>query len=99
MKPRSTSTESITVNLSPMLARHTAGQRVFTVGASSVREAIEGVTREAPALRAAILTPENICRGFVNVYLDDRDTRWLGGLDTPCADGAVVTLLAAVAGG
>ena len=39
------------------------------------------------------------CAGFVNVYLNDEDVRFLGGLKTPVKDGDTVTVLPAVAGG
>jgi sulfur-carrier protein len=35
----------------------------------------------------------------VNVYLNDEDVRFLGGLDAPVNDGDTVTVLPAVAGG
>jgi len=38
-------------------------------------------------------------RRFVNVYLNDEDVRFLGGLKTPVKDGDTVTVLPAVAGG
>jgi len=38
-------------------------------------------------------------RKFVNVYLNDEDVRFLGGLETEVADGDSVTILPAVAGG
>ena len=36
---------------------------------------------------------------FVNVYVNDEDVRFLGGLDTQLSDGDSVTVLPAVAGG
>ena len=38
-------------------------------------------------------------RRFVNVYLNDEDVRFLGGLEAPVKDGDTVTVLPAVAGG
>ena len=38
-------------------------------------------------------------RRFVNVYLNDEDVRFLGGLSAPVSDGDTVTVLPAVAGG
>ena len=35
----------------------------------------------------------------MNVYLNDEDVRFIGGLATPLADGDTVTVLPAVAGG
>ncbi|MDX6367070.1 MAG: sulfur-carrier protein, partial [Nocardioidaceae bacterium] len=38
-------------------------------------------------------------RRFINVYVNDEDVRFLGGLETPVDDGDVVVVLPAVAGG
>jgi molybdopterin converting factor small subunit len=38
-------------------------------------------------------------RRFVNVYLNDEDVRFLGGLSAPVKDGDTITVLPAVAGG
>jgi molybdopterin converting factor small subunit len=45
------------------------------------------------------LQDESGLRRFVNVYLNDEDVRFLGGLETPVKDGDTVTVLPAVAGG
>jgi len=36
---------------------------------------------------------------FINVYVNDEDVRYLGSLETAVADGDVVSILPAVAGG
>ena len=36
---------------------------------------------------------------FVNIYVDDEDVRFAGGLEAPVKDGSTVTILPAVAGG
>ena len=36
---------------------------------------------------------------FVNIYVNDEDVRFSGGLDTEINDGDTVTILPAVAGG
>ena len=45
------------------------------------------------------LVDDSGLRRFVNVYLNDEDVRFLGGLETPVSDGDTVTVLPAVAGG
>ena len=45
------------------------------------------------------LIADGTLRRFVNVYLNDEDVRFLGGLETPVKDGDTVTVLPAVAGG
>ena len=47
----------------------------------------------------ARLVDDNGLRRFVNVYLNDEDVRFLGGLKTEVKDGDSVTVLPAVAGG
>jgi molybdopterin converting factor small subunit len=36
---------------------------------------------------------------FLNIYVNDDDVRYIGGLNAPVADGDDITLLPAVAGG
>ncbi|MEI2714695.1 MAG: MoaD/ThiS family protein [Nocardioides sp.] len=38
-------------------------------------------------------------RRFVNIYINDEDVRFLGGLEAPVADGDQIVVLPAVAGG
>ena len=38
-------------------------------------------------------------RPFVNLYVNDEDVRYLKGLETPVAEGDVISILPAVAGG
>jgi molybdopterin converting factor small subunit len=38
-------------------------------------------------------------RRFINVYINDEDVRFLGGLEAPIKDGDSITILPAVAGG
>jgi sulfur-carrier protein len=42
---------------------------------------------------------QNDLRRFVNVYVNDEDVRFTGGLDTELSDGDQVVVLPAVAGG
>jgi molybdopterin synthase sulfur carrier subunit len=45
------------------------------------------------------LLEDGTLRRFINVYINDEDVRFLGGLDSPIKDGDSVTILPAVAGG
>jgi molybdopterin converting factor small subunit len=49
-------------------------------------------------LKDRIVEAETL-RRFVNVYVNDEDVRFTGGLNAPTADGDVVVVLPAVAGG
>ena len=53
-----------------------------------------------PAIRARDrLIEEPALHRFVNIYVNDEDVRFTGGLEAPIADGDNVTILPAVAGG
>jgi molybdopterin converting factor small subunit len=45
------------------------------------------------------LLEDGALRRYINVYINDEDVRFLGGLDSPVKDGDSVTILPAVAGG
>jgi MoaD family protein len=52
-----------------------------------------------PGLRGRLVTEDGGLHRFVNVYVNDEDVRFLGGLETALSDGDSVTVLPAVAGG
>ena len=53
----------------------------------------------SPGCAATCSTTTGGLHKFVNVYKDDDDIRYLDGLDTKVADGDVLSILPAVAGG
>jgi sulfur-carrier protein len=64
----------------------------------TIAELIDDIDTRYGGLRDR-LEDESGLRRFVNVYLNDEDVRFLGGLETPVKDGDTVTVLPAVAGG
>ena len=65
---------------------------------STLAELIEDIDAKHTGLRDRLVADGGL-RRFVNVYLNDEDVRFLGGLETPVKDGDTVTVLPAVAGG
>jgi molybdopterin synthase sulfur carrier subunit len=45
------------------------------------------------------LDDEGNLQRFVNIFLDDEDVRFLGGLNTELEEGQIVSIVPAVAGG
>jgi sulfur-carrier protein len=90
---------SVQVRL-PTLLRQAAGGR-STVGAdgATIGEVLEDLQRAYPAMAAQVLSRGGELHRFVNVYVNDDDVRYLEKLDTKVADGDVVSILPAVAGG
>ena len=82
-----------------MLRPTVGGERVVAAEGSTLRELIAHVDRRHPGFAGQLLESDGAQRRFVNIYVNDEDVRYLNGLDTPVEDGAVVSILPAVAGG
>ena len=65
---------------------------------SSLSALIDDLEAHHPGLKDRLIEDGDL-RRFVNVYVNDEDVRFLGGLEAPVADGDQVVVLPAVAGG
>ena len=81
------------------LRAYTGGKDTVSIPGATVSAAFQQLTSHYPELKEHLFTPEGKLRSFVNVYLNDEDVRFLGGLETAVKDGDNVTVLPAVAGG
>lgn len=91
---------SVTVVL-PAQLRELADEGVVELSepAATVREALEALRTQRPAVYERIVTERREVRPHVNVFVDRDDIRWSGGLDTPLRDGSEVVVLPSVSGG
>jgi molybdopterin converting factor small subunit len=60
---------------------------------------VDDVVRQFPGTSSHLRAPDGGLHRFVNVYLNDEDVRYLGGLETPVDSGAEISIVPAVAGG
>lgn len=89
---------SVEVRIPTILRPYTGGEKNVTGEGADLRALIADLDSRYPGI-AERLVDEQGLRRFVNLYLNDEDVRFLGGLDTVIADGDSVTILPAVAGG
>jgi molybdopterin converting factor small subunit len=89
---------AIEVRIPTILRSYTGGAKAVEGSGSTLGELLINLDSEHGGLRDRLVDGENL-RRFVNVYLNDEDVRFLGGLETPVTDGDTVTVLPAVAGG
>ena len=89
---------AIEVRIPTILRTYTAGAKAVSAEGDTLARLIDDLESRHPGLRER-LVEEGRLRRFVNVYLNDEDVRFLGGLETEVADGDSVTVLPAVAGG
>ncbi|MGQ0824453.1 MAG: ubiquitin-like small modifier protein 1 [Actinomycetota bacterium] len=90
---------SVEVKLPTVLRAHVDGQTSVAVEGATVGQVFRALVDRYPALRENLLGDDGDLHKFVNVYKDDDDIRYLDGLDTKLADGDVLSILPAVAGG
>lgn len=65
----------------------------------SLGDALEALGDVAPGVRDRVLTEQGEVRQHVNVFVGTESCRWTGGLATPVADGAEISILPAISGG
>lgn len=90
---------TVTVKLPTVLRPHAGGERQVDAAGATVGEVMGDLIGRFPSLKDQLFESEVSLRRFVNVYLNDDDIRYLGGLEAGVADGDRLTILPAVAGG
>jgi|FLYL01.1.fsa_nt_gi MoaD family protein len=73
--------------------------RELELDGCNLREALERLFTDHPALRHEVLDERGELRPHVSLFVAGRDVRREGGLDTPLPAGAVVDLFPPVGGG
>ena len=89
---------AIEVRIPTILRSYTGGAKAVEGSGATLDELLDNLDAAHGGLRERLVDGEKL-RRFVNVYLNDEDVRFLGGLETPVKDGDTVTVLPAVAGG
>ena len=90
---------AVEVRLPTLLRAHTDGAASVTEDGATVGELFGSLVGRFPGLSGQLLDDDGGLHRFVNVYVNDEDIRYLDQLDTKVADGDVVSILPAVAGG
>ena len=89
---------AVQVSIPTILRSYTDGAKKVEGSGQTLAELITDLDARHPGLGDRLLDAGQL-RRFVNVYKNDEDVRFLGGLDTELSDGDNVTVLPAVAGG
>ncbi len=90
---------AIEVRIPPILRTYTDGAKSVTAQGDNLGSLIDDLESNHPGIKGRLLDDEGGLRRFVNVYVNDEDVRFIGGLETEVNDGDVVSILPAVAGG
>ncbi|WP_028850174.1 MoaD/ThiS family protein [Thermocrispum municipale] len=89
---------AVTVSIPTILRSHTGGQKSVEATGETVLEVIDDIESRHSGIKARLVKDDKLHR-FINVYVNDEDVRFAGGLEAKVSDGDTVTILPAVAGG
>ena len=89
---------AIEVRIPTILRTYTDGERVVEGAGATVAEVIDQLETDHAGIKERLIEGAEV-RRFVNIYVNDEDIRFTGGLTTPVGDGDTVVILPAVAGG
>ncbi|MGE2815950.1 MoaD/ThiS family protein [Mycobacterium heidelbergense] len=92
---------SVTVSIPTILRPHTGGEKRVSASGATLGAIISDLEANYSGISERLIDSDNPGKlhRFVNIYVNDEDVRFSGGLDTTVADGDSVTILPAVAGG
>lgn len=89
---------AIDVRIPTIMRPYTGGERSVEGNGSTVAALFDDLETRHSGLRERLVDDAGV-RRFVNVYVNDEDIRFTGGLGTSLSDGDTVVILPAVAGG
>ena len=94
-----TATPTINVRMTAVLQKVTGGQKTVEASGSNVAQVFEDIDARFPGFKAQVYGADGKLHRFVNIYLNDEDIRYTGGLDTAVKAGDTLDVLPALAGG
>jgi len=89
---------SVTVSIPTILRGLTGGEKRVQASGSTLAALIDDLEANHAGLRERLLQNGKLNR-YVNIYIDDEDVRFTGGLESQVSEAGTVTILPAVAGG
>ena len=89
---------AIEVKIPTILRTYTAGEKAVSAEGKTLSALIDDLEANHSGIKERLIDNGDL-RRFVNVYINDEDVRFIGGLDAELKDGDQIVILPAVAGG
>jgi len=89
---------AIEVKIPTILRTYTGGEKAVSAEGASLSTLIDDLEANHAGIKDRLIDNGDL-RRFVNVYVNDEDVRFIGGLQAELKDGDSVVILPAVAGG
>ena len=90
---------AVTVHIPTPLRKLTNNQaEVEIADVASIEELIDGLENVHPGMKKRLVEDGEI-RGYVNIFVNDEDIKFIKGKETNLKDGDSVTIVPSIAGG
>jgi molybdopterin converting factor small subunit len=92
---------AVTIELPSALQPHASGSALVVLDrpCTSVGDALAALAAQWPGVLDRVMTEQGELRPHVNVFVDEQNSRFIGGLNAPVPDGSTLLILPAVSGG
>jgi MoaD family protein len=90
---------AIEVRIPTILRTYTGGEKAVEAKGDTLAGLIDDLESRHAGIKGRLITEEGALHRFVNIYVNDEDIRFTGGLGTAVSDGSTIVILPAVAGG
>ncbi|MGI8548386.1 MAG: MoaD/ThiS family protein [Gemmatimonadaceae bacterium] len=92
---------AIRIEIPSALRLHACGSAVVVIEqpCASVSDALDALASQCPGVVDRVRTEQGELREHVNVFVDEENSRFSGGLGAPVAPGSTIMILAAISGG
>ena len=90
---------AVTIRIPTPLRAFTGGAGEVSVTASTVGQALDALGRQHDGILERVLDGEGGVRGFVNIFVGEKNIKSMEGLDSPLDASSVISIVPAVAGG
>jgi molybdopterin converting factor small subunit len=89
---------AVKVDIPSPLREYTGGLTEVVASGATVQAVLDDVVRQYPTIGPKLFDSGRL-RPYINLFVNDEDIRYLDEMDTAVADGQVLLIVPAVAGG
>ena len=90
---------AVEVRIPTIFQKLVGDEKSVSSAGSNIHEVLDKLESDYPGFKERLTNEDGEIHRFVKIYVNNEDIRYLDQLETNLADGDVVTILPAVAGG
>ena len=95
----SATTPLVRIRVTAVLQKLIGGQKEIKARGTTVATVVDDIEAKHPGFKLQLYSADGQLHRFVNIYVNDEDIRYTGGVRTIVKEGDVLDILPALAGG